>query len=104
MSRFYLDLALICAVTIQVIVMKRMELAALVKMGVFKDLDAMNDREMFAEYDKMLKQSTKVRVQYKDRKVAKEKEGNSTISNVHKFSINHKDEEERGEWRRVRGE
>ena len=77
LSRFYLDLVLICALTIQVIVMKRMELRALVKMGVFKELDAMNDREMFAEYDKMLKQSTKVRVQYKDRLKAakKDKEG-----------------------------
>jgi len=47
-----------------VIVMRRLELEALVAMGVFKDLNQMNDREMFIEYDKMLKQSTKVRKQY----------------------------------------
>ena len=47
--------------------MKRMELTALIQMGIFKDLNAMNDREMFFEYDKMLKQSTKIRKQYKDR-------------------------------------
>jgi hypothetical protein len=41
--------------------MRRLELEALVAMGVFKDLQAMNDRELFLEYDKMLKQSTKVR-------------------------------------------
>lgn len=44
--------------------MRRLELEALVAMGVFKDLNQMNDREMFVEYDKMLKQSTKVRKQY----------------------------------------
>jgi hypothetical protein len=37
-------------------------------MGVFKDLDEMNDREMFSEYDKMIKQSKKVRNQYASRK------------------------------------
>jgi hypothetical protein len=37
-------------------------------MGIFKDLDEMNDREMFTEYDKMLKQSKKVRKQYGERK------------------------------------
>lgn len=47
--------------------MRALELEALVAMGVFKDLQAMNDREMFAEYDKMLKQSTKVRRQYPNR-------------------------------------
>jgi len=35
--------------------MRRLELEALVAMGVFKDLNQMNDREMFVEYDKMLK-------------------------------------------------
>lgn len=55
MSSYYLDLVLMCALTIQVLVMRRLELEALVAMGVFKDLQGMNDREMFTEYDKMLK-------------------------------------------------
>jgi hypothetical protein len=41
--------------------MRHLELQALVHMGVFKDLDEMIDREMFVEYDKMMKQSYKVR-------------------------------------------
>ena len=61
MSDYYVDLALICTLAILVIVMRRLELNALVMMGVFKDLNSMNDRELFSEYDKMLKQSTKVR-------------------------------------------
>jgi hypothetical protein len=41
--------------------LRRAELEALQQLGVFKDLDEMNDKEMFNEYDKMLKQSKKVR-------------------------------------------
>jgi len=37
------------------IAMRRAEMEALQEMGVFKDLDEMNDREMFTEYDKMIK-------------------------------------------------
>ena len=68
MSAYYLDLVLMCGLTIQVLTMRRLELEALVAMGVFKDLQGMNDRELFVEYDKMLKQSTKVRKQYGHRK------------------------------------
>jgi len=38
----------------------------LISVGVFKDVEEMNDREMFIEYDKMRKQSHKVREKYKD--------------------------------------
>jgi hypothetical protein len=55
MSGYILDLVLMCALTVQVLVMRRLELEALVAMGVFKDLQQMNDRELFVEYDKMLK-------------------------------------------------
>ena len=65
---------------------------------MFKDLDEMNDREMFTEYDKMLKQSTKVRRQYHDRiaavKQRLEDEKDQEFKNKHKYSINGKEEEE----------
>jgi hypothetical protein len=38
-----------------VLVMRQFE--ALVAIGVFKDLQGMNDRELFIEYDKMVKKS-----------------------------------------------
>ena len=49
-------------------------------MGIFKDLDEMNDREMFTEYDKMIKQSKKVRTQYgKSRNARAREAGTDTI-------------------------
>lgn len=59
-------------------------------MGVFKDLQAMNDRELFLEYDKMLKQSTKVRKQFGA------KRGNNNREQQQQYSINNKEEEEVG--------
>ena len=41
--------------------LRKAEMDALMAMGIFKDLDEMNDKEMFNEYDKMIKQSKKVR-------------------------------------------
>ena len=62
------DLALVPALTWAILQFRKAELSALIDMGVFKDLDEMNDREMFSEYDKMIKQSKKVRNQYASRK------------------------------------
>ncbi len=55
LSSFYLDLVAIFALTLGVQEMRKLELEALVQMGIFKDLDEMNDRELFTEYDKMIK-------------------------------------------------
>ena len=71
-----------------------MELTALIQMGIFKDLNAMNDREMFFEYDKMLKQSTKIRKQYKDRLKLKQAKLQEDLK---KYSINGKNEFEEQE-------
>lgn len=71
--------------------MRALELEALVAMGVFKDLQAMNDREMFAEYDKMLKQSTKVRRQYPHRI------GLHDRKKIVKYSINNEEDAGMGE-------
>jgi len=38
MSAYFLDLVLMCGLTIQVLVMRGLELEALVAMGIFKDL------------------------------------------------------------------
>ena len=48
-------------------------------MGIFKDLDEMNDREMFTEYDKMIKQSKKVRNQYGKTRKARAREASGDI-------------------------
>ena len=55
---------LVAVLTWAIIKFRQVELKALIEMGIFKDLDEMNDREMFTEYDKMIKQSKKVRNQY----------------------------------------
>jgi hypothetical protein len=68
LSLYFSDLALIPAQTWTILQFRKAELSALIGMGVFKDLDEMNDREMFSEYDKMIKQSKKVRNQYASRK------------------------------------
>jgi len=65
---YFSDLALCLVLTWCLLKLKQCELSALIKMGIFKDLDEMNDREMFQEYDKMIKQSKKVRNQYGHRK------------------------------------
>jgi len=65
---YFSDLLLCLVLTWCLLKLKQSELSALIKMGVFKDLHEMNDREMFQEYDKMIKQSKKVRNQYGYRK------------------------------------
>jgi len=67
------DLLLIPAQTWTTLQFRKAELSTLIEMGVFKDLDEMNDREMFTEYDKMIKQSKKVRNQYGSRKAERQK-------------------------------
>lgn len=53
---FYIpDLLLLPVLTWTIIKFRQVELKALIEMGIFKDLDEMNDREMFTEYDKMIK-------------------------------------------------
>lgn len=61
---YFPDLVLVAVLTWAIIKFRQVELQALIDMGIFKDLDEMNDREMFTEYDKMIKQSKKVRNQY----------------------------------------
>lgn len=52
---FIPDMCLLAAMTWAVVAYRRVELEALIEMGVFKELDEMNDHEMFMEYDKMIK-------------------------------------------------
>lgn len=65
-SLFYMDIVLIAGLTLGALVMRRVELDVLVQLKVFKDLDEMNDREMFVEYEKMRKQSMKVKEKYSE--------------------------------------
>ena len=78
---FYIpDLVLMPVLTWTIIKFRQVELKALIEMGIFKDLDEMNDREMFTEYDKMIKQSKKVRSQYgKSRNARAREAGTDTI-------------------------
>jgi hypothetical protein len=66
LSVFYVDLFLIGVIIHAAVLFRKIELQVLISVGVFKDVEEMNDREMFIEYDKMRKQSHKVRQKYKD--------------------------------------
>jgi hypothetical protein len=66
LSVFYVDLYLIGIIIHAAILFRKIELQVLISVGVFKDVEQMNDREMFIEYEKMRKQSHKVRQKYKD--------------------------------------
>jgi hypothetical protein len=52
---FLPDLVLLALLTNTVVVYRQVELQALIEMGLFKELDEMNDHELFMEYDKMIK-------------------------------------------------
>lgn len=52
---FYTDLLLIVMMTYALLLFRKLEMELLIEMGVFKDLNEMNDKEMFNEYDKMRK-------------------------------------------------
>ena len=73
-SLFYSDLLLIPVLTYMALLFRRIEFDVLVKMGIFKDIEEMNDREMFVEYDKMRKQSLKVKQRYSHLKAIKDAE------------------------------
>ena len=55
LSMFYTDLLLIVMMTYALLLFRKLEMELLIEMGVFKDLNEMNDKEMFNEYDKMRK-------------------------------------------------
>lgn len=57
-----MDIILIAALTYTAIVFRKSEVEILIHVvGIFKDIEDMNDREMFVEYEKMRKQSVKVK-------------------------------------------
>jgi hypothetical protein len=57
-----MDILLIAALIYTAIVFRKSEVEILIHVvGIFKDIEDMNDREMFVEYEKMRKQSVKVK-------------------------------------------
>ncbi len=64
MSLFYVDMILIPAILYVAVTLREVEIDILLIIGVFKDLFEMNDREMFQEYDKLRKMSSKVKTKY----------------------------------------
>ncbi|CDW82050.1 UNKNOWN [Stylonychia lemnae] len=61
---FFADHLMIIVLTILMIKSRYIELNILLRLGVFKNVDEMTDKEMFFEYDKMRKQSYVMKRRY----------------------------------------
>ena len=55
-----MDIFLIAAFMLTLLLMREVELEALVKLGVYKNVENLTDKEMFSEYDKLKQQSLKL--------------------------------------------
>lgn len=73
LSLFYADFLLLAALTYAALLLRKVEVKAMIALGIFKDVNEMNDREMFTEYDKMRKQSLRVKEKYKKYRQARDK-------------------------------
>jgi len=54
------DIFLIAVFMLALILLRQAELQVLVKLGVYKNVENLTDKEMFSEYDKLKKQSLKL--------------------------------------------
>ena len=61
LNLFFNDLVLLILLTFLVLYLREAEMKVLVDMGVYKNFDNMNDKEMFTEYDKLLNSAKKMR-------------------------------------------
>ena len=73
---------LLALLTLIVLHLRDTEMKVLVEMGVYKNIDTMNDKELFAEYDKLLVSAKKMRriIKGKEKKKAKKKLKKSGIA------------------------
>jgi hypothetical protein len=64
-SLFFVDFVLIGFMTYGALLFRRVEVNVMLGVGVFKDVKDMSDQEMFQEYDKMRKQSFRIKQRYR---------------------------------------
>ena len=70
---FYNDMILLAVLTLIVLHLRDTEMKVLVDMCVYKNVDTMNDKELFLEYDKLLMSAKKMRriIRGKEKKAAR---------------------------------
>lgn len=104
-SIFFVDIVLIAVFMLTLILLRHAELEVLVKLGVYKNVENMSDKEMFSEYDKLKKQSLKLqkrmRKAERNRGGRKKKTSSSSNSDM-RLSLNQDDNE--SDTQSVRGE
>jgi hypothetical protein len=61
LAHFFNDLFLLALLNFIVLHLRQTEMHVLVDLGVYKNIDTMNDKELFAEYDKLLVSAKKMR-------------------------------------------
>ena len=54
-SIFFVDIVLIAVFMLSLILLREAELQVLVKLGVYKNVEQLTDKEMFSEYEKLKK-------------------------------------------------
>jgi predicted nucleic acid-binding protein len=59
-SIFFVDIVLIAAFMFSLLVLRQGELSVLVKLGVYKNVEDLTDKEIISEYNKLKKQSNKL--------------------------------------------
>ena len=64
-SIFFVDIVLIAAFMFVLLVLRQGELFILVKMGVYKNVEDLTDKEIISEYNKLKKQSNKLQSRLK---------------------------------------
>lgn len=69
---------MIAMMMLTLLLLRQVELSVLVDLGVYKNVELMSDKEMFSEYEKLKKQSTKLQ---KRLRKAKRKGKNSSGGN-----------------------
>lgn len=64
-SIFFVDIVLIASFMFALLVLRQGELSILVKMGVYKNVEDLTDKEIISEYNKLKKQSNKLQSRLK---------------------------------------
>ena len=59
-SIFFVDIVLIAVFMFMLLVLRKGELHILVKLGVYKNVEDLTDKEIISEYNKLKKQSNKL--------------------------------------------
>ncbi len=69
-SIFFVDIVLIAVLMFMLLVLRQAELHVLVKLGVYKNVEDLTDKEIISEYNKLKKQSNKLQKKINSKKKA----------------------------------